>query len=92
MIVRDIPASTLLIALALGYIVCYLANKEHKALKTAGYTIGTFIIVLSSILILAKIIWGIALWSKTCGRMMPLQQRMMREQRLPQMPTPFPQE
>ena len=38
-------------ALGIGYIVCYLARREEKNMQAAaGYLVGAFIIVLSSIL------------------------------------------
>lgn len=56
---------TSLIALSLGYIVCYLASKkEEKLLKNAGYFIGVFIITLSAILIVADLLFGL----KACGQ------------------------
>lgn len=45
----------LLISLATGYLVCYLANKEKGALKTLGYLIGGFIILLSSLFIITHL-------------------------------------
>ena len=64
----NIPASTLLIALALGYIVCVLAKKEEKALKSIGYIIGTSIIIVSSVLILAKLLLTITIYGNICGK------------------------
>ncbi|MCX5701493.1 MAG: hypothetical protein NTW64_00725 [Candidatus Omnitrophica bacterium] len=52
-----IQGSVLLIALAMGYIVCYLANKEQKLLRSLGNLIGLFIIVISSLLLMAKYLW-----------------------------------
>lgn len=48
--------TTTLIALALGYIVCSLASKEKGTLKTTGYIIGISIIVISSLLLVSKIL------------------------------------
>lgn len=69
MMTMNIPASTLLIALALGYIVCVLAKKEEKSFKTIGYIIGTFIIVVSSVLILSKLLLTAAICGKMDGMM-----------------------
>ena len=41
-------ALVLFISLAIGYVLCILANKQKKGLlQTVGYTLGTSIIVLS---------------------------------------------
>jgi len=41
-------ALVLFISLAIGYVLCILANKQKKGLlQTVGYTLGTGIIVLS---------------------------------------------
>lgn len=52
----------LLIALGLGYVVCFLANREEKLLRLTGFSIGALIIGMSCLLILAKV----ALRIKTC--------------------------
>ncbi len=54
MMVMGISATTAMIALALGYIVITLANKEKGGLKKIGNIIGVSIIVISALLILAK--------------------------------------
>lgn len=77
-IATGVTRAFLLIALALGYIVCSLANKEEKALRKAGYVIGISIIVLSSLLILGNLF----LEATTCASRLEWirpQQRMMRE-------------
>lgn len=41
-------ALALFMSLAIGYVLCVLANKQKKGLlQTVGYTLGTAIIVLS---------------------------------------------
>jgi hypothetical protein len=41
-------ALILFMSLAIGYVLCILANKQKKGLlQTVGYTLGTVIIVLS---------------------------------------------
>ncbi len=57
-------ATIALIALALGYIACSLAKKEKGVLKTLGYIIGASIIVISSLLILVKMIWTVRIYTK----------------------------
>lgn len=47
-----IKTAILLIALAFGYIVCYLANREEKDLKILGNVIGIFIIGMGIFLLL----------------------------------------
>lgn len=51
-----------LLALALGYIICVVAKKQEKILKTLGYTIGVAIIVFG-------LIYGLLI-STTCSPMM----------------------
>lgn len=70
-----------LMALGLGYIVCYLANREEKNLRKVGYVIGIFMIITSCLLILAKAAWMV----KGCSKMGPACSMMMREQG-PEMP------
>lgn len=79
----------LLIALALGYIVCYLANREEKALRTVGYTIGISIIALSSLLILGNLFLEAKFWTKD-ARYISQHRMMMREQAPANMPIPMP--
>ena len=40
-------ALVLFVSLAIGYVLCILANKQKGLLRTVGYTLGTAIIVLS---------------------------------------------
>lgn len=73
----------LLIALALGYIVCALANKENKGLKLIGYIIGIIVMVMSAGLIIGKIKSSLPGCSRAKYPMMNMpmmQQKMMREQ------------
>ena len=44
----------LFMALAFGYIVCYLAHREEKLLKRLGYIIGIVIIIGTALVILDK--------------------------------------
>lgn len=71
----------LLIALGVGYLVCAQAGKESKGLKTLGYIIGVFIIAISAIIILNKVVWFCGNYSKMC----PLKGMMQQ-----QMPMPIP--
>lgn len=41
-------------SLAIGYVLCILANKEKKALRTVGFTLGVSVIVLSLLLGIAS--------------------------------------
>lgn len=77
----------MLVALAMGYVVLYLAKREDKALRTIGYIIGIFIIALSALLILV----GLGFKARACGKMagmsgmMPSRHGMMM-QGAPQVP------
>lgn len=44
----------LLIALSLGYMVLYFANREEKDLRTLGFLIGIVVIAISGLLIIGK--------------------------------------
>ncbi|MCX5714243.1 MAG: hypothetical protein NT033_05440 [Candidatus Omnitrophica bacterium] len=74
----------LLLALGVGYIVFYLANKEGKTMKLLGNVIGAFIIVVAGTLVLTNILVGMtslgtcAMSSKTC--MMTKHHNMMMQQ------------
>ena len=78
--------ATLLIALALGYIVCSLAGKEEKGLKRIGYLLGTGIILISGILILGKLLGSALLCHKICKLKENRHEFIMREQAPPEKP------
>lgn len=61
----------LLIALGLGYIVCYLANREEKALRQVGFLIGTFIIALSVIMIVNQLLLSARMCNMAAKGFMP---------------------
>jgi hypothetical protein len=69
----------LLIAMALGYVVLYLAKREEKQLKTAGNIIGIFIIAVSAALILCNIICK----ARFCGSKFQCRKMMMQGQKPP---------
>lgn len=46
-----IKLGVLMLALAAGYAICYLANKSEKELRKVGYIVGLFIIATSVFLI-----------------------------------------
>jgi len=52
----NLTDAVLLVALGLGYIVCYLANREEKSLKSFGLAVGAFIITLSAIIIISNVL------------------------------------
>ena len=64
-----------MIALALGYLVMYFANREEKNLRTLGFVIGIAIIVISSGAIIGKIVMR----AKMCQMMKHCQKTEMRE-------------
>jgi len=77
-----------LLALALGYIVVTLANKEKGRLKSYGYIIGVAIIITSGLLILAKVIW-ITTGATKCNRTLMHNKTMMQEREpLKKIPAP----
>jgi len=61
-----IKIGVLLIALGLGYIVWYLANREEKELRRAGQVIGTIIISVSLFLIIHTIAMFCLLFKGHC--------------------------
>ena len=66
-----------LIALGIGFIVCYLAKREEKALKAIGYVIGISIIALAGILVLDRLLMHYSRGFRRCplkagGTMMPM--------------------
>lgn len=77
--------AVLLVALGLGYIVCYLANREEKTLRTVGYCIGTFMMVLSALLITISVFFS----ARICNNM-PYHRMMMKGQ-MPLAPPQMPQ-
>jgi len=54
--VSSLTNAVLLVALGLGYVVCYLAEREEKFLRTLGYFIGTFMVALSMMIIITNIL------------------------------------
>ena len=77
-----ITEAILLVALGVGYMVCYLAKREEKTFKALGYLIGTFIIVLSALLILSSLL----LAARFCNRMgkgMMMPHKMMMKGQMP---------
>ena len=87
--ILGISGTTAMIALALGYIVVTLANKEKGRLKSYGYIIGAAIIIASTLLILAKFVWIATGVSSRCGVSMH-QKMMMREREPLKMMPPAP--
>ncbi len=86
----SIPGTTAMIALALGYIVFTLANKEKGRLKTTGYIIGVAIIIISIFLILVKF-FLIATGASNNDRFLMRHRMMMQQQQpLQEMPAPAP--
>jgi hypothetical protein len=88
-----IANAVLLVALALGYIVCYLANREEKSLRTGGYMVGVFIIIFSGILLVNNLL----LSTRECmlmgklGMMMPQHRMMMKGPMGPAQAIPQPE-
>lgn len=84
----------LMIGLSLGYIVLYLANREDKPMKLIGSVIGTFVIVISGILLLSNILINTVVVKRMAGSgvMMPRHHMMMQQQKQmpPQQATPAP--
>jgi len=88
----DLHHAVVLIALALGYIVCYLAKREDKTLRILGYLIGTFIITISAVIILVNALLGLRPRRDIFSTDMLIpQHRMMRGQMPPAMPAQPPQ-
>jgi len=56
----------LLIALALGYIVCYLANREEKKLRFLGYLVGVFIIIFCAVTIISNAFFSARMYGAMC--------------------------
>jgi len=61
--------TALLFAMGFGYVVCSIAAKQEKALKTLGFAVGGFIIAVSFVLILGKALWVSGICPKQCGMM-----------------------
>lgn len=75
-----VSVATLLIALALGYVVCSIAGKEEGSLKKLGYALGSIIIVLSCLLLIGKLAASATIYSKICKLKKSHPQFMLREQ------------
>lgn len=56
----------LMISLALGYFVLYLAKRQDNPIKALGYAIGVFIIVASGALLLDKAVLYILQLKRSC--------------------------
>lgn len=79
----------LLIALALGYVVCYFANREERTLRRVGFIVGVFVIALSLLLMLANLTLGVGACNKMNRGMMS--QHMMMKGQMPSTPIAVPQ-
>ena len=67
----------LLIALALGYIVLYLAKREEKGLQFLGYFLGTLVISVSALLIIRDLFIGGCVFDKAKMHDMMMKRQMM---------------
>ncbi|TRZ93516.1 hypothetical protein D4R78_08435 [bacterium] len=92
LLLNELITVVLLLALGLGYIVFYLANREEKGLKLIGISIGAFMIVFSILLILGNAIFmnmGYSGCAKRRGRsdkeMLMRKQMLMHQQMMKQM-------
>lgn len=82
-----ITDAVLLVALGLGYVVCYLAKREDKGMQVIGYLIGVFIIVLSAILIINSLVLATRFCSRGgVGMMAPHKMMMKGQMPMPAMP------
>jgi len=73
-ILGGITKAVLLIALGMGYIVCYLANKTEKKLQKLGYFIGAVIIFISISLIIMSLVINVKRVVNTGNIIPPMQQ------------------
>lgn len=70
--------SDLLVALALGYIVLYFANREEKNLRSIGFAIGTLIIALAVLTIVGKAFYKLSVKKGPCPIVLKYQPKMMK--------------
>jgi len=66
MMMCEMSSALLLIALASGYVVLYLANREEKAMHNIGFFIGVFVMAFSAVIILGNVVGG-SRCAKMCG-------------------------
>jgi len=74
----EINTTILLVVLGLGYIVCYLAQREDKTLRVLGFGIGSFMIGFSLLVILSNAI----LMNRSCRRMKVISHEMMMQKKI----------
>lgn len=75
----------LLLALGVGYIVCYLANREDKRLRSLGLIIGAVIIAVSTLMLLNNLLLSAQMCGSMrggMGAMMPMH-KMMKAGKVP---------
>jgi hypothetical protein len=58
MMLGGMSDALLLIALGLGYLVFYVANREEKGLKALGFFLGTFIMMLAAVLLVSNTLFS----------------------------------
>ncbi len=68
----------LMIALASGYVVCYLAKREEKRLKTLGYLVGLFIIAFTASIVITNVLFA----ARMCGGMGKMQRMGRQHQKM----------
>ena len=80
----------LLLALGVGYIVCYLANREEKALRSLGLIIGGIIIAVSAVMLLNNLLFSARMCSgpRGMGMMVPSHKMMMKGEKKAPLPVP----
>ena len=78
-----------LIALGIGYIVYDLADKQKGFLRSAGYVIGTVIIIVGIVILANAVIASLTLGKRLggLGMGMPQQRMMQQPHMMPSMPS-----
>jgi len=84
MSLTEINTTILLVVLGLGYIVCYLAEREEKTLRILGFGIGAFMIGFSLMIILSNAV----MMHRSCRRMKAISHEMMMHKKMMMAPIP----
>jgi hypothetical protein len=81
-----VAEAILLVAIALSYIVFYLARREERPLNTFGYLISIFILIVSTLFVLNSLMFSVGMSMDIkdmhCAGKLPQMRSMQKQQQM----------